>query len=60
MLVLKQFLAWPWALVSLAVLVLAGWSWHRCTEFAGDLRPALISHVVADLSKVIAAAWPAR
>ncbi len=60
LLVLKHFLAWPWALVSFAVLVLTAWSWRRWTEFAGGLRPALISHVVADLSIVIAAAWLAR
>ncbi len=60
LLVLRHFLAWPWALVSFVVLALAAWSWRRWTEFAGGLRPALISHVVADLSIVVAAAWLAR
>ncbi|MBN1670588.1 MAG: CPBP family intramembrane metalloprotease [Kiritimatiellae bacterium] len=59
-LVLRLVIRMPWPLVAFAVLAGAAWTWRRITGKYGGLAVPLITHVVADISVMLAAHVLAR
>ncbi len=59
-LVLVFFIKFPWTLVAFVVLFTAAWSWRLLAMKRRGLAVPILSHVVADLSIVLAAEHLAR
>jgi len=53
LLVLGQFLKFPWLLLAFIVLGVAGWAWRQFTRLSDGLLVAVISHFAADLSVIL-------
>jgi len=54
MLVLYSLLSLPWLLLCFAVLVLASYIWQQMARQTGSLALPILSHILADLSAVVA------
>lgn len=48
--ILALFVSLPWMAFAFTVLTLTGWLWRRVALRTGSLLPAVISHMLADLS----------
>jgi hypothetical protein len=49
-LVLRYFLAWPWVLTAVVMLVLTAWVWRRVARATGGLLLPTLSHTAAATS----------
>lgn len=50
LIILSLFVSLGWVLFAFGILVLASWFWRQVSRYTGSLLPAVLSHLLADLS----------
>lgn len=50
------FVQWPWAVVSVSLLIFMAWFWRQLVRITGGLIIPILSHLLADISVILAVA----
>lgn len=53
-LTMAYFVQWPWAIISVCVLIFMAWFWRQVVRITGGLLIPILSHLFADISVIVA------